>query len=315
MKIAVLMSTYNGEKYVAEQIDSILAQKLGDVKLCILIRDDGSSDSTPEILEKYEAEHNNIVFVNKDDRQNLGIRESFLALLKFAYQDDDYDYFSFSDQDDVWLENKLYRGIKSIEKAKPGDKGALYYSNKTFTDEKLNVIREEKIKYYNDIVEVLWTSLAFGCTMVFDSRLAGICLREHPTTTIFHDSWVYHIAKMIGSKVIFDKKSQILYRQHGDNNIGIDGTNLYHDDVLYWIKRAIPVMFKKHSHGKQKYIEEVYNKYKALMPDENKRYAQYMIRYRFNPIAKFRLICNKYMRKRDIKSQVFWCYTIIFNRI
>lgn len=316
MKIAVLLSTYNGVRYMTEEIDSILAQKLDDGdELVLYIRDDGSSDATREIIEQYESENDNVRFVNRENPCNVGVRRSFLDLMEYAYQDSDSDFFAFADQDDVWLDDKLRAGMRMIKDAPVSENGALYYSNKTFVDEKLELIKEENIQYYGDIVEALWTSLAFGCTMVFDRRLAGLCLRKKPTTTIYHDSWVYHTAKFTGSTVVFDPKSHILYRQHGDNNVGIEGAKLYHENVFYLLKRAIPVIFKKHPHSKQKYIEEVYKTFQDCIPAENARYAKDIIRYRFNPIAKLRLVHNRYMRRRRFKTRVIWAYMVWFNRI
>ena len=314
MKIAVVMSTYNGEKYVEEQLESILNQKLGDIELKIYVRDDGSTDRTTEILSKY-AEEGKLVFINKDKIENLRVQKSFLSALKYAFDDSDADYFAFADQDDVWREDKLKRAIDLLEKESDNGKGKLYYSNKTFVDAELNFISEHKIVYYGDIMEALWTSQAFGCTMVFDRKLTEICLRYHPTTTILHDSWVYHVSKFIGSVIVFDESSYILYRQHGNNEIGMEGTKLYHDSVLYWIIHGIPVIFHKHSHGKQKYIVEVYKDYYELIPEENRKYAEYIARYRTDPAAKYHLIHNKYMKKRTPKSRAIWRYIIVFNRL
>lgn len=314
MTIAVIMSTYNGEKYVGEQIESILNQRLGAINLKLYVRDDGSTDRTAEILKRYSDE-GKLVFINENKIENLKVQKSFLTGLKYAFDDSDAEYFAFADQDDMWLEDKLRHGIDLLEQERNNRKGKLYYSNKTFVDAALNYIREQKIEYYGDIVEALWTSLAFGCTMVFDRKLAEICLRHHPTTTILHDSWIYHIAKFIGSTIVFDENSYILYRQHGNNEVGMEGAKLYHESILYWIKRAIPVMFHKHAHSKQKYIIEVYKDYYDLIPKENKKYAEYMSQYRMSIIAKYHLIHNKYMKKRTLKSRAIWWYTIMFNRI
>ena len=91
-KIVVLMSTYNGEKYVREQLDSILAQK--DVDLTLIMRDDGSSDGTPEILSEYARDHDNVIFVNENNKCNLGFNGSFLSLIEYGLKNTDATYFS-----------------------------------------------------------------------------------------------------------------------------------------------------------------------------------------------------------------------------
>ena len=314
MTIAVLMSTYNGEQFVEEQIDSILAQQL-EGELRLFIRDDGSTDRTSEIIRQYASEHNNVIFINDRQITNLGIQKSFLTLLDYAYHNTDSDFFAFADQDDVWKEEKLSQGLKLIAEADRNERGVLYYSNKTFVDENLKLIREENIRFYDDIFEVLWKSLAFGCTMIFDHKLAEVCLRHAPTTTIMHDSWVFHIAKMTGSSIVFDPRSFILYRQHGDNTIGIEGAKLYHRDIRYLAKRALPLLFAKRTHTKQKYLEEVYRLYYDLIPEENRRILKDIVNYRTSLAAKLHLIHHPYMRSRDRMTRLVWAYSILANRI
>ena len=108
-RVSVLMSTYNGEKYLHEQINSILGQQ--GVEIHLLIRDDGSSDGTVEICKEYAKKYNQITFYQGE---NLGVGKSFLDLLKHA---PDADYYSFADQDDVWLEDKIIRAVTMIKKA------------------------------------------------------------------------------------------------------------------------------------------------------------------------------------------------------
>ncbi len=314
MAIAVLMSTYNGEKYVKEQINSIISQNLRET-IHLYIRDDGSSDDTIRIIEKYASDYGNIIFINRERIDNVGIQKSFLSLLEYAFNNSENNYFAFADQDDVWLSDKLSAGLQKIEAVQHGERGILYYSNKTFTDEMLNVLRKEDILYYDDIFEMLWKNLASGCTMIFDRNLAEICLKYKPETTILHDSWVYHIAKLIGSVIVFDKESYILYRQHGNNTVGIEGAKLYHSSIMYMLKRAVPVLFLKRNHTKQRYIEEVYLKYGSLISEQNRKIVENIIKYRFNPMAKFKLIHNQFMKKRDRKTRMVWRYSILFNRI
>ena len=105
--VSVLMSTYNGEKYIREQIESILNQK--KVKVHLLIRDDGSQDSTIEIVKEYANKYPNVsVYAGK----NIGIGNSFMELLRNAPE---ADYYAFADQDDVWLDGKLERAIELIK--------------------------------------------------------------------------------------------------------------------------------------------------------------------------------------------------------
>ena len=106
-KICVLMSTYNGDKYIIEQIESILNQKKVNVEL--LIRDDGSTDKTLEILEEYSKKYKNLKYYSG---QNLKTARSFMDLL---FRAGEYEYYSFSDQDDVWDLDKLTVGISYLK--------------------------------------------------------------------------------------------------------------------------------------------------------------------------------------------------------
>ena len=123
MKIAVLMSTYNGERYLREQIDSILNQKI-EVCFDLIVRDDGSTDKTIEILKMYADAGKLFFSIGK----NVGAARGFVNLL---HENPGYDYYAFSDQDDVWNEDKLKKGITAIQDIK---KPALYCTNCELVD-------------------------------------------------------------------------------------------------------------------------------------------------------------------------------------
>lgn len=131
--VAVLLSSYNGSKFIERQVQSILNQK--DVKVTLFIRDDGSKDEkTLEILEEYKKIEN-IVLVQE---QNVGLAVSFMNLVYMAK--DSFDYYCFADQDDIWLEEKL---IEAIKKIKDYDTPVLYVSNQTLVDS------NEKFLYFS----------------------------------------------------------------------------------------------------------------------------------------------------------------------
>ena len=123
ISVAVIMSTYNGEKYLGEQIDSILNQK--DLEVTLFVRDDGSSDGTKNILEKY-ARDNGKIHINFG--VNAGVGNSFMNALYSV--PDTFDYYAFADQDDIWLENKLFQAVKALQESGK----MLYASNQENTD-------------------------------------------------------------------------------------------------------------------------------------------------------------------------------------
>lgn len=207
-KVQILMSTYNGEKYLREQMESLLSQTYSNIE--ILIRDDGSKDGTTSILDEYSQQYSNIkVFKEK----NVGVIDSFFDLLKKS----NADYIAFCDQDDIWLANKVE---KAIRKLKNVEEPALYCSNKILIDANSQIIAENHGKYLtpsfeNAIVECICT----GCTAVMNQQLAEIIRKNIPKHAMMHDWWCYMVATYFG-KVIFDENAYIWYRQHGNNEIG-----------------------------------------------------------------------------------------------
>lgn len=306
--IAVLMSTYNGETYLKEQIDSILDQS--GVKVKLFIRDDGSQDGTAKILEEYELSHKNVCWINKGSVCNLGIKDSFLDTLRYAYERyPELEYFSFSDQDDVWLPQKLQVGITKIDRSK-NIKGALYYSNKIVVDEKLQEIEKECINYYGDMLEILWRSLASGCTFVFNRKLAEYVLKYNTDLKCLHDVWVYKLAKCIGSDVIFDTDRYILYRQHSNNVCGeahIVDFSVNH--ILKIFKRRLA----PREHIVQKTIAEIYRLAKSDICEQAKGLDETILNYNRSLKYKIKLLFFEGIKDRGFKLRLVWIEKVLFN--
>jgi len=214
-KVAVLMSTYNGEKFLREQIESILAQK--NVEINLLVRDDGSSDKTLEILKEYSKKG----MLSLETGKNCGVGNSFMRLL---YKTPDaYDFYAFSDQDDIWLPDKM---ICAIEKIRDQQAPSLYTGNQMLID---RFGRKMGARYESapsvDYHQILCNNMLSGCTMVFNRALFSLLRDEkrRPSQRLLknriHDVWVAMAAAVSGS-VIFDEDSHILYRQHENNVVG-----------------------------------------------------------------------------------------------
>lgn len=211
-KVQILMSSYNGEEYIKEQLDSILAQNYPDVD--ILIRDDGSTDDTFVILKEYEEMHQNI---RAYQGENLGVNRSFFELL----QNSDADYVGFCDQDDYWLPEKIEKAVAQLEKM---EGPALYCGAKTLVDENLEVLENQqrsdmKPGFGNAAIE----SICSGCTTLMNRTLTDIIKERLPKDVIHHDWWCYMVATYLGS-MYFDKNSYIYYRQHSGNEVGASGS-------------------------------------------------------------------------------------------
>ena len=213
MRIVVLLSTYNGQKYLSKQIDSILKQNVEHLDL--LIRDDGSTDDTLSIIERYSEKYDNISYYRG---KNKGACQSFFDLIRRVSEN--YDYYAFSDQDDYWEKDKLdiaVRKLREIDEQIP----MLYCSNVIATDEHLHPIgylfKKNKIEvnFHNAIFE----NIAVGCSCVTNQKLLSLIKQHIPQRCYMHDWWIYIVATYFG-KVIYDNDSYILYRQHSNNVVG-----------------------------------------------------------------------------------------------
>lgn len=217
-KVAILMSTYNGEKYLREQIDSILFQK--GVEVTLYIRDDGSSDGTIDIVKKYAQKYQNIIWTIG---KNVGVGNSFMQLIYDC--PDDFDYYAFSDQDDIWLEDKLKVAIDNI---KPKDRPALYASNQMLVDENGSQISLRYPKDYdmqNSVEAQFQINRISGCTFVFNKMLKKVLSEpvRRPTEELLrkriHDVWVSNVAALYDG-IVYDNNAYIQYRQHENNVVG-----------------------------------------------------------------------------------------------
>lgn len=218
--VAVIMSTYNGDRYIEEQIMSIQNQE--DIKVDIYIRDDGSKDRTIQIVKELMNQSNNIYF---SEGSNLGVGNSFMTCLYNV--PNNYDYYAFSDQDDVWMKNKLIAAIKEIERHEV----ELYCSNQLCVD---SVTGREWYRYKETpeltVYDILCHNTIAGCTMVMSNYFKRMITekqrRPSPELlkTRIHDVWIIAIAALLNS-VYYDNNSYIYYRQHNNNVVGSSETS------------------------------------------------------------------------------------------
>ena len=216
-KVDVLLATYNGEKYLKEQIDSILEQTYSDFRL--LISDDGSTDDTRKILEEYK---------NKDSRIQVFFQESNLGVVKnfeFLLKKVESAYYMFSDQDDIWKAEKIEKSLNKIE----NDNCDLVYSDLEVVDEKLNVTYESywklkgiynKIKKYNNFESLYLNNFVTGCTIISKKELIDTYLPlPNSSKYVLHDYWISLILSQNG-KIDYIEEPLIKYRQHKNNKVG-----------------------------------------------------------------------------------------------
>lgn len=213
-RVAVILSTYNGEKYLVEQLESILAQEAVEVSL--LVRDDGSRDSTMSIVRDFALRYGNVQWIAGVNR---GVAGSFMTALEQA--DCPCDYFAFSDQDDVWEPRKLANAVEVLRVAGDTQLPLLYCSKLEVVDENLRHIAFTR-KLFRDIgfKNALFQNIVTGCTVVMNRPARDLVIAAGAMRNILiHDWWCYLAVSAFG-KVIFDDRSAIKYRQHGHNQVG-----------------------------------------------------------------------------------------------
>lgn len=222
-RVAVLMSTYNGEKYIREQIESILTQESVVVRL--YARDDKSSDQTLNILKEY-GEAGKLELLPA--KQNIGPGRSFMKLIFAVSKRTDFDYIAFADQDDIWLPGKMHAAVDMLKDV--GEVPALYGSNQTIYQDgkkgglRFQCLQDISLEHHINRNEVS------GCTMVMNRKLVtAIASRPCPPANIIdfriHDAWVALVAILTGT-FIYDPNSYILYRIHENNTVGIRKTSV-----------------------------------------------------------------------------------------
>lgn len=305
-KVLVLMSTYNGEEFLEEQINSILNQK--DVELELNIRDDGSSDGTCEVLKKFEGKDNVRIIYG----ENIGFAESFLKLAVEA--DKKYDYYAFSDQDDVWLEYKLFYAVELLENR---NIPTLYCSNFWLVDEKLNYIKQEKIFDMDGLTHhnLAITNLrACGNTMVWNEKLHDyiVMYPERKLKINFHDLWIEFMAAMLG-EIIIDSRRTILYRQHMNNT---SGGSVLQGYKVWWKGRKKSLLARLNGTDEQKHYEEYraryfLDKYKEYMKEEYIEDLELILNYRKNYFKTLGMLFNRVGKGVPLRVKI----RIILRRI
>lgn len=214
--VYVFLSTYNGEQYLRRQLDSILAQRDVDVRLWI--RDDGSKDSTVDIICDYQKRCGNITLFRGE---NLGYVKSFMWLVTHCAPEKG-SYYAFSDQDDVWDGEKLASGVRMLKQLDASQPN-LYYSDLKVVDQDENFIR--RANTWEGTIDKYMFSVFIGirgCTMVYNDVLQAM-LQAHPVKDISgHDNYIGLVAFWLGN-VVYDPNAYINYRQTG-RNLSITGT-------------------------------------------------------------------------------------------
>jgi glycosyltransferase involved in cell wall biosynthesis len=212
--VTILLSTFNGEKYLAAQLESFLRQDFDDWRL--LWRDDGSHDRTVEMMRDFAASQRPGRCVeSRTSGPHFGAAPSFLLLLAEARRE---PIIAFADQDDVWLPGKLKRAAARIEAA--GDRPALYCAQQFMVDEELRGNRKSAAHINPPgFPSSLTQNIANGNTLVMNRAACELVTAIPGPEGTVHDWWSYIVVSACGGDVAFDAEPQVLYRLHKNNLI------------------------------------------------------------------------------------------------
>lgn len=297
MRVCVLLSTYNGEEFIVEQIESLLAQN--DVEVDILVRDDGSSDKTREILDIYQKESRLKWYTGN----NLGFAQSFIDLV---LQAPDSDYYAFCDQDDIWLSDKLSRAVKSLEALY--NPISLYCSNVYYYKDGQTFGGIHKNVQTFDKYTCLVRNIAPGCSMVFTKGLKDLIKSAPPRKIIAHDFWIFQSAVLLG-EVVYDFEPSMYYRQHENNQIG---QKISLREI--WIRRINNIASRSNKHDREDQALELLKCYGNQMSEENKKVVENLALYRTSLLRKVSILFSKKYCMYPGKLSICFKLRLLFNR-
>lgn len=299
MKICVIMSTYNGEKYIEQQLDSIFTSPQN---IFLYVRDDGSKDRTIEILKDYGIKH--AVSIEVNEGKNVGSAESFLTALRECPK---ADYYAFCDQDDVWIDGKLSAAMEQIGAT---NQPVLWCSDYQVTDSDLHVIIQSVLEQpVQDSVRAVFYNNVPGCTMVFNWALMQELRKVEISNIRMHDIMAINVALITG-RVIFDKTPYVLYRQHGNNVLGYRHKKI---QIGKWIKEKLELVINKENYSTSEYAQAVLNAFESEMNAREK--AEYKLISKMNGslISRLKVLASPYTKEKIGRTSVSIRCKILLN--
>lgn len=299
-KVCILLSTYNGEKYLSELLNSLLTQTYRNFE--IRIRDDGSTDKTRQILNEYAAKHSNVLVTFGD---NIGVAWSFFELLETA--GDDCEYFAFCDQDDVWLDVKLERAI-NVLKSIPKSTYSMYCSNYALVDEDKKILKIAALPDHINpsFPNALLENIAAGCTTVLNKQARSLFLYQRPSPVFAHDWWFYLVVSAFG-QVIYDPTTTLYYRQHASNVVGTKAS-LFEK----WKRRAMRYLFEREPSRVLAQVLEFVKIYGAMLTSKEMNIAFDFANNQKSLIKRCKYaLCGPAYRQSPIDNLIFKIFYIL----
>lgn len=294
--VCVLLSTFNGEKYLREQIESVLNQEGCAVNL--LVRDDCSTDSTKVILEDYRV-NGRLIWYTGD---NLGAKSSFLDLVKRSL---DVDFYAFCDQDDIWQKDKLKCALDMLS-IEDSTIPLVYHSAYQMVDSNLNPISIGGNDYVSDtLYKAIVSSNSTGCTVVFNKRMRDILNMHEIEQSLMHDNYIVKLCLACGGKIIHDNIPHILYRQHDENVIGGNAS------IVNKFKRYIKSIFSNPRYRSNS-LKAINDAYFLMFSPEVKTIFSEIIYYR-KGTNRFNLAFNSNYRTGDKRIDLIFIISVLLG--
>ena len=215
--VAILLSTYEGERFLVPQLHSLLSQTHRDWVL--YWRDDGSSDGSRQVMRDFLGRLSPDRAVVLDENVRVGATESYMRLLRRAYADGQ-PLMAFADQDDVWLPEKLARGVAELATV-PDETPALYFARQVLVDARLRrIAMSYRVRRAPGFPASLTQNLATGFTVLMNRAAMGLLANSTAPMGSLHDWWSYIMVSAHGGRLIADDEPTVLYRQHDTNTVG-----------------------------------------------------------------------------------------------
>jgi glycosyltransferase involved in cell wall biosynthesis len=229
--ICILMSTYNGEKFLAEQLQSIEDQTHKNWRL--VISDDGSSDNTLAIAKQFQEKWGSDRLEIRQGPQQ-GFCQNFLSMA--CDSNIRADLYGFSDQDDVWLTDKLARAVASFNASNESQLPRAYGSRTQIVDEELNTLGfSPEFTLPRSFRNALVQSISGGNTQVFNQVTKELLEQAGPQQVVSHDWWLYQIVKGAGGIFYYDPNPTLLYRQHSNAIVGANSSFRARLDRIFYV--------------------------------------------------------------------------------
>lgn len=285
--VAILLSSYNGEKYIKEQINSLISQTYKNIQ--IYIRDDGSNDNTISIIKEYKNENIKLI-----EGKNCGYIKSFFALLEKV---DNADYYAFCDQDDVWREDKIERTVEKLSKLDE-DKPNLFFSNSDYYDIDLNFVAHgEKEKVYN-FRNSLVECVSQGMTMCINKTARDMLIKNTPKNCISHDCYIYMLCAGLG-QMVYDNESLVKYRRH-TTSVTAEGKNFI--ELQIW--RIKKFLLGDSLKLIRKQIIEFGNIYKDSLKEEDKKVLALFMKEKYSFTASIKKVFYPKKFRKKLSDEI-----------